>query len=150
MSERNNSLMTVLCLPKSSIWSSNLALHVNCCVVLMVAARRHVIFKGKHKSLFATPRHRLEGESKWPAWHLQGMSHLSAKKCSWFPISFYSRACVVYQWSVLFVLARAGHQLIATSTYSVIVTSVDEIQLQMLHRLSRIVLWRRQGVGVWC
>lgn len=61
---------------------------------------------------------------------------------------FYSRACVVYQWSVLFVLARAGHQLIATSTYSVIVTSVDEIQLQMLHRLSRIVLWRRQGVGV--
>lgn len=89
MSERNNSLMTVLCLPKSSIWSSNLALHVNCCVVLMVAARRHVIFKGRHKLLFATPRHWLEGESKWPAcMSHRGMSHLSAKKCSWFPSLF--------------------------------------------------------------
>jgi len=43
---------------------------------------------------------------------------------------------------------KAGHQLIATLIYSVIVTLVDEIQLQMLHRLSRFLLWRHQGVGV--
>ena len=115
----------------------------------MVAARRHVIFKGRHKLLFATPRHWLEGESKWPAcMSHRGMSHTTLRKnVRDSHLFFYSRARVVYQRSVLFVLARAGHQLIATSIYSVIVTSVDEIQLQLLHRLSRIVLWRRQGVA---